>query len=199
MNESTLLAFSLPSVGRKKVIAAFDGGRISSDGGVALVSAAERRLAIADKLAAVIADRRDPDQTTHTIADMLRARMLAIACGYEDANDLTALRRDPALKLACGRLPDSGGDLCSQPTMSRLENMPTRSEIGALLGVMVDLYCASYAKAPKAVTLDIDDTVDVVYGKQQLSFFNAHDDAYCFKPIRVPQPRRQGGSRNELT
>jgi hypothetical protein len=185
MDESTLLAFSLPSVGRKKVIAAFDGGRISSDGGVALLSAAERRLAIADKLAAVIADPRDRDQTTHTIADMLRARMLAIACGYEDANDLTALRRDPALKLACGRLPDSGGDLCSQPTMSRLENMPTRSEIGALLGVMVDLYCASYAKAPKAVMLDIDDTVDVVYGKQQLSFFNAHDDAYCFKPIHV--------------
>lgn len=185
MDESTLLAFSLPSVGRKKVIAAFDGGRISSDGGVALLSAAERRLGVADKLAAVIADPRDPDQTIHTIADMLRARMLAIACGYEDANDLTTLRRDPALKLACGRLPDSGGDLCSQPTMSRLENMPTRSEIGALLGVMVDLYCASYAKAPKAVTLDIDDTVDVVYGKQQLSFFNAHDDAYCFKPIHV--------------
>ena len=69
--------------------------------------------------------------------------------------------------------------------MAARPNMPTRSEIGALLGVMVDLYCASYAKAPKAVTLDIDDTVDVVYGKQQLSFFNAHDDAYCFKPIHV--------------
>lgn len=185
MDESTLLAFSLPSVGRKKVSAAFDGGRISSDGGVALLSAAERRLAIADTLAAVIADPRDPDQTTHTIADMLRARMLAIACGYEDANDLTALRRDPALKLACGRLPDSGADLCSQPTMSRLENMPTRSEVRAMLGAMVDLYCASYAKPPKAVTLDIDDTVDAVHGHQQLSLFDAHADEYCFKPIHV--------------
>jgi hypothetical protein len=185
MDESTLLPFALPSVGRKKVTAAFDGGRITSDGGVSLLAQAERRLGIADALAGALADRRDPDQITHSLADMLRVRMFAIACGHEDANDLGRLRSDPAFKLACGRLPDTGGDLCSQPTMSRLENMPTRSEIGALVGVMVDLYCASYAKPPKAVTLDIDDTVDVVYGKQQLSFFNAHDDAYCFKPIHV--------------
>ena len=185
MPENTLLPFALPSVERKKVTAAFDGGKITSDGGVALLAQAERRLGIADKLAGVIADPRDPDQTTHTIADMLRARMFAIACGYEDANDLATLRLDPAFKLACGRLPDSGADLCSQPTMSRLENLPTRSEIRAQLGVMVDLYCASYFAPPKAVTLDFDDTVDVVYGKQQLSFFNAHEDEYCFKPIHV--------------
>lgn len=185
MTEANLFAFALPSVGRKKVSAAFDGGRISSDGGVTLLAQAERRLDIADQLAAVIADCRDPAQITHSIADMLRARMFAIACGYEDANDLDALRIDPAFKLACGRLPDSGDDLCSQPTMSRLENMPTRGEVRAMLGAMVDLYCASYGAPPKAVTLDIDDTVDEVHGKQQLSLFNAHDDAYCFKPIHV--------------
>ena len=185
MDESILHRFVLPSVGRKKVTAAFDGGRISSDGGVALLAQAERRLGIADSLAAAIADPRNPDLITHSLQDLFRARMLAIACGYEDANDLASLRRDPAFKLACGRLPESGDDLCSQPTMSRLENMPNGSQIRALLGVMVDVYCASYAKAPKAVTLDIDDTVDVVYGKQQLSFFNAHDDAYCFKPIHI--------------
>jgi len=92
---------------------------------------------------------------------------------------------DPAFKLACGRLPDSGDDLCSQPTMSRLENLPSRSDIRALIGVMVDVYCLSYRAAPKAVTLDIDDTVDVVHGAQQLSFFNAYEDEYCFKPIHV--------------
>jgi hypothetical protein len=185
MFECTLVPFALPSVARKKVTAAFDGGKISSDGGVALLAQAERRLGVADKLAAVIEDPRDPDLITHSIQDMLRARMFAIACGYEDAIDLATLRSDPAFKLACGRLPDSGDDLCSQPTMSRLENLPSRSEIRALMGVMVDLYCASYQTAPKAVTLDIDDTVDVVYGKQQLSFFNAHEDEYCFKPIHV--------------
>jgi hypothetical protein len=182
---NTPVPFALPSIERKKVTAAFDGGRITSDGGVALLCLAERRLGIADKLAAAIVDPRNPAQITHSIADMLRARMFAIACGYEDANDLASLRQDPAFKLACGRLPDTGDDLCSQPTMSRLENLPTRSDLRAMLGVMVDLYCASYATAPRAVTLDIDDTVDVVYGKQQLSFFNAHDDAYCFKPIHV--------------
>ena len=185
MDESILLPFSLPSVGRKKVTAAFDGGKISSDGGVALIAQAERRLGLAEKLAAVIDDPRDQDLITHSLADMLRARMLAIACGYEDANDLAHLRSDPAFKLACGRLPDSGDDLCSQPTMSRLENLPSRSEIRALIGVMVDVYCASYQRAPKTVTLDIDDTVEVTYGKQQLSFFNAYEDEYCFKPIHV--------------
>ena len=153
MNESIPVPFALPSVARKKVTAAFDGGRISSDGGLVLLAAAERRLQIADKLAAVIADPRDPAQITHTLQDMLRVRMLAIAAGYEDANDLTSLRSDPAFKLACGRLPETGDDLCSQPTMSRLENLPKRREIRALLGVMVDLYCASYRTAPKAVTL----------------------------------------------
>jgi hypothetical protein len=172
-------------VSGKKVTAAFDGGKITSDGGVALLAQAERRLGIAAKLAAAIDDRRDQDLITHSIADMLRARIFAIACGYEDANDLASLRSDPAFKLACGRLPDSGGDLCSQPTMSRLENMPARSEIRALLGVLVDLYCDSYPAAPKAVTLDIDDTVDATYGKQQLSLFNAFEGAHCFKPIHV--------------
>jgi hypothetical protein len=185
MDESILLPFSLPSVDRKKVTAAFDGGKISSDGGVALLAQAERRLGLADKLAAAIDDPRDPDLITHSIQDMLRARMFAIACGYEDANDLATLRSDPAFKLACGRLPDSGDDLCSQPTMSRLENLPSRSEIRALMGVMADVYCSSYLTPPTAVTLDIDDTVDVVYGAQQLSFFNAYEDEYCFKPIHV--------------
>ena len=74
-------------------------------------------MGIADKLAAEITDRREPTRVIHALSDILRARILAIACGYEDADDLDYLRSDPALKLACGRLPDSGRDLCSQPTM----------------------------------------------------------------------------------
>jgi len=121
MTDDSLLPFSLPSVDRKKITAAFDGGRISSDGGVMLLALAERRLGIADRLAVEITDRRDPMRVVHALSDILRARILAIACGYEDADDLDHLRSDPALKLACGRLPDSGRDLCSQPTMSRSE------------------------------------------------------------------------------
>jgi hypothetical protein len=177
MSDDNLLPFSFPAVQRKKITAAFDGGRITSDGGVMLLAQAERRLGIAERLAQVIPDRRDPDRVTHLLPDiLLRARIFAIACGYEDADDLDRLRCDPAFKLACGRLPDSGIDLCSQPTISRWENAPALRDLIRLTGVMVDLYCASYATPPAAVTLDIDDTVDVVHGHQQLSFLLFSDD-----------------------
>ncbi|MBB2162929.1 IS1380 family transposase, partial [Gluconacetobacter sacchari] len=110
---------------------------------------------------------------------------LAIACGYEDADDLDHLRRDPGFKLACGRLPDTGRDLCSQPTISRWENAPTLREVIRLTYALVDTWCDSYARPPVAVTLDIDDTVDVVHGHQQLALFNAHHDERCFMPIHV--------------
>ena len=114
MVEDTLLPFSLPSVQRKKITAAFDGGIMTSDGGVMLLAAIEKPLGIAAKLAALITDPRNPHLVTHSVADILRARILAIACGYEDGNDLDHLRADPGSKLACGRLADSGADLCSQ-------------------------------------------------------------------------------------
>ena len=133
----------------------------------------------------MIADPRNPLLVTHSVIDILRARMLAIACGYEDADDLDHLRSDPGFKLACGRLPDSGDDLCSQPTMSRWENAPSLREVVRMTYAMIDIYCASYPRPPVAVTLDIDDTVDVVHGHQQLSLFNAHYDERCFLPIHV--------------
>ena len=185
MSEDTLLAFDFPAVGRKKITAAFDGGRMTSDGGVLLLAAVERRIGIARTLAPLIADPRNPRLVTHSVADILRARMLALACGYEDADDLDHLRTDPGFKLACGRLPDSGAELCSQPTISRWENAPTLREVIRMSYAMVDIYCASYARPPRAVTLDIDDTVDVVHGHQQLALFNAHYDERCFQPIHV--------------
>ena len=127
MTDDSQLSFSLPSVSRKKVTAAFDGGRLSSDSGVMLLALAERRRNVAATLAAPITDQRDPSHITHTVADVLRARMLAIGCGYPDGNDFNWLRYDPAFKLACGRLPDSGRDLCSQPTISRWEGRAERS------------------------------------------------------------------------
>jgi hypothetical protein len=185
MSNDPILPFGFPAVGRKKLVAAFDGGRITSDGGVLLLGVVERQLGIAQMLAQLIADPRNPACVTHSVDDILRARMLAIACGYEDADDLDHLRTDPAFKLACGRLPDSGDDLCSQPTMSRWENAPTRREVVRMTSAMIDLYCASYARPPVAVTLDIDDTCDVVHGHQQLSLFNAYYGERCFLPIHV--------------
>jgi DDE family transposase len=183
--DDTLLPFSLPSIGKKKVTAAFDGGRISADGGVLLLAGADRRLGLIDTLAALVPDHRDPALITHTMSDILRARAFAIACGYPDADDLDDLRRDPAFKLACGRLPETGDDLHSQPTMSRWENAPDLRTLIRMARAMVDLWCQSYRQPPKAITLDIDDTADTVHGHQQLSLFNAHYDERCFLPIHV--------------
>ena len=168
MPDPTAATFAFPSVRSKKLTAAFDGGRLPSDGGVLLFAQAARRLGIADKLAAVIPDRRDPSRVVHPLPEILLARILAIACGYEDADDLDHLRADPAFKLACGRLPESGADLMSQPTVSRLENTPGLRDLIRLGRVMVDLYCASYVASPDAVILDIDDTCDVVQSRRAL-------------------------------
>src|SRR3978361_1435743 len=113
MSDPTVLPFAFPSVRAKKLTAAFDGGRLTSDGGVLLLAQAARRLGIAEKLAAVIPDRRDPSRGVHPLPEILLALRLAIACGYEDADYRDHLRADPAFKLACGRRPESGADLMS--------------------------------------------------------------------------------------
>ncbi|MFZ4383136.1 MAG: IS1380 family transposase [Sandarakinorhabdus sp.] len=185
MSDDSAPNFLFPAICRKKVTAAFDGGRLTSDGGVLLLAQAERRMGLATALAGCIADRRDQSRVIHDVDDILRARMLAIACGYEDADDLDALRHDPGFKLALGKLPGGPVGLASQPTMSRWENAPTTRELIRLTGTLVDIYCASYPTPPAAVTLDIDETVDVVHGGQQLSFWNGHYGTRCFLPIHV--------------
>jgi Transposase DDE domain group 1 len=162
MTDDRTPPFSFPAVRGRKLTAAFDGGRLSSDGGVMLLAAAARRTGIAQKLAAVIPDSRDRTRVVHPLAEILLARILAIACGYEDADDLDTLRTDPAFELACGRLPGSGADLMRQPTVSRWENAPGVRDLVGLGRVMVELHGASYVAPAEAVVLDIDDTVDVV-------------------------------------
>jgi len=185
MVDDSVSGFGFPAICRKKVTAAFDGGRLTSDGGVLLLAQAERAMGIAGRLAGCIADPRDQSRVVHGVADILRARVLAIACGYEDADDLDHLRHDPGFKLAAGKLPGGAIGLASQPTMSRWENAPTTRELVRMMDVTVALYCASYPVPPAAVTLDIDETVDVVHGGQQLSFWNGHYGERCFLPIHV--------------
>ncbi len=107
-----------------------------------------------------------------------------IAAGYEDGNDANCLRSDPMFKMALD-LPPSDRELCSQSTISRLENLPDARALLRMGRSMVDLYCASFHKVPKRITLDIDDTFDAVHGGQQLRLFNAHYDEYGFQPIVV--------------
>jgi hypothetical protein len=185
IHEDTRLPFSLPTLCKKKVNAAFDGGQISSDGGVLLLAGADRRLGLIDTLAGLVPDDRNAALITHPMADLLRERVFAIGCGYPDANDLDNLRQDPAFKIACGRLPDSGVDLASQPTISRLENAPDLRTLIRISRGLVDLWCNSYPRPPRSITLDIDDTADTVHGHQQMSLFNAHYDEHCFLPIHI--------------
>ena len=163
MGTSTLLLPGLSPVCGKTVIAKFDGGLLSSDGGILMLREAEQRLRVADRLAGCIEDPRAPDQITHTLADIIRFRLLMIAAGYEDGNDANSLRVDPMFKIAHDLAP-SDRELCSQSTISRLENLPDARTLLRMGSAMVDLYCASFKQVPKRIMLDIDDTFDAVHG-----------------------------------
>jgi hypothetical protein len=111
--------------------------------------------------------------------------MLMIAAGYEDCDDVDALRGDPALKIAVGRCPETGADLMSQPTLSRLENLADWRALTRIGLGQIDLYCKSFARPPTRIVLDIDDTDDAAHGQQELALFNAHYDCTCFQPIHI--------------
>ena len=185
MSKDSLFLPGLSPVEGKQLQVAFDGGLQSSDGGVLLLREVERKLGLARRLAGVIPDWRDPESISHAMADMLRFRMFAIAAGYEDADDCDALRQDPIFKLAAGRGPETGAALCSQPTMSRLENRVSWRTLARLQAALIDQFCASWAKVPARIDLDIDDSWDAVHGGQQLALFNAHHDGYGFLPIHI--------------
>ena len=122
MDDPTLPLPGLSPVAGRSVKACFDGGALSSDAGMLVPREVEHRFGVAERLARCLNDPRDPALVTHSLADMVRFRMLMIAAGYEDGNDATSLRLDPVFKMAQGVAP-SGRDLASQPTISRLENM----------------------------------------------------------------------------
>ena len=175
----------LSAVAGKPVKVTFDAGRLTSDGGVLLLAEIERHLGLAERLAPCIEDPRAPERVQHGLAEMIRFRALLIAAGYADANDCDALRADPAFKMAVGRLPESDAELCSQPTMCRLENLPGPIALKRMMAAMIELFCDSFAEVPRRIVLDIDDTEDRVHGGQQLSLFHAHYDSRCFLPMHI--------------
>ena len=184
MVDSTPPLPGLSPVQGKAVVLRFDGGRLSSEGGLLALCEIKRRLGVADRLAGCLKDPRAPERIGHRLADIIRFRMLMIAAGYEDGNDADALRRDPMFKLALDRLP-SDDELCSQSTISRLENLPDVRALLRLGRALIEQYCASFRQVPKRIVLDVDDTFDRVHGGQQLRLFNAYHDDYGFQPIVV--------------
>src|ERR1700746_1180666 len=184
MVDTTPFLPGLSPVQGKAVVARFDGGRLSSEGGLLVLREVESRLGLADRLAACLKDPRAPEKVVHRLAQIIRFRMLMIAAGYQDGNDAATLRRDPMFKLALGRLP-SAEELCSQATIYRLENLPDRRALLRLGRALIEQYCASFRRVPKRIVLEIDDTFDRVHGGQQLRLFNAFYDDYGFQPIVV--------------
>jgi hypothetical protein len=182
--ETTATLRGLSPVADKPIIAAFDAEGFSASGGLLTLREIERRLGLAPRLAAHIADPREPTQVVHPTEEIIRFRMLMIAAGYEDGNDADVLRHDPMFKLAMGRLP-AGSPLCSQSTISRLENRPDKRTLLRMGYGLIDLYCDSVRQVPRRIVLDIDDHFDAAHGEQERRVFNAHYDAHGFSPIVV--------------
>jgi hypothetical protein len=160
----------------------------SSDGGVALLRKVDQDLGLSERLAAAVGDRRDPDRIDHPLVELFRARIFAIACGYPDCNDLDRLCNDPMLKLVCGQAPLADSRLASQPTLSRFENSVRRTELLRSAYALCDAVLAAQRerrrkRPPRRITIDMDPTDDPTYGGQQLTFFNAHYDNWCYLPM----------------
>lgn len=184
MMNATPLPFDLPAVARKKLTVDFDGGNQSSDAGLLLLRGAEKKIGVCARLADAIRDRRDPMRVRHDMFELVSARVLAIACGYEDGNDHDWLRHDPALKMAVGRCPETGAALASQSTISRFENAPTKADAARLAEGLVDQFTAHVTPAHRDI-FDIDDTFDAAHGGQQMTFWNGHHYERGFAPMHV--------------
>jgi hypothetical protein len=176
---------ALREVDRKKVLVDFSGGTLTSDAGLLLLKEVNAELGLTDGAASALCDDRDSRYTRHSVAELIRQRVFQIAAGYEDANDSDVLRNDPIMKMAADRLPISGPPLASQPTISRFENAPTRTELYRMGAYIVDQFVASYDEAPELIVLDFDDTDNPVYGEQQLALFNRHYNKVCYEPLHV--------------
>lgn len=181
-SEST---FDIP-FGNRTISANFDGGSLSSDAGLLLVREIDKKLGLTKRLADCIRDRRDQSKVKVTIAEMLCQRVFGIAAGYEDCNDHDSLNSDPMMKLAAGRAPISGEDLASQPTLSRLENSVSSTELMRMEEVLLDVFVRSHrAKPVSRLIIDADATDDPAHGQQEFEFFHGYYDCHCFLPLLV--------------
>jgi hypothetical protein len=177
--------FEIPCAG-KQVTATFDGGHLSSDGGLMLLRQVDEQLGLTARLAACIRDERNPNLVEQSVHDLLRQRIFGIMCGYEDCNDFDALRSDPLFKLALGRAPLTGADLGSQPTLSRLENAVGPKDLLRMSAALVEMFVERpRATPPQRIILDADATDDPTHGQQEFEFYHGYYDHHCYLPLLV--------------
>src|SRR5260370_4172502 len=184
---TTTQSVLFPGIFERPVVAQFDQSQGSSDGGAVLLKAADRGLGLTAALAACRKDERQAVKVDHDLEELLTQRIMAIACGYEDANDAARVASDPVHKLLVGRDPVEGEDLASQPTLSRFENSVGRKELFRMAEALADRVIERHRKRlhgrARLITVDLDPTDDPTHGAQQLTFFNWHYDTYCYLPV----------------
>ena len=185
MTECTTEQMIFSFYDQKPLTATFNGGDISSDGGLVFLRQLESRFPLIDQLVCALTDSRDRRYITHEARTMLRQRVFQIACNYSDCNDATTMRHDAILKLCCNADLATGDALASQPTLSRLENSVTNRDLYRIGEALVAAYLSTYTRRPKKIILDVDTTDDPTYGGQQLSFFNGFYGTYMYHPMIV--------------
>lgn len=185
MTECNRKSLSFSSLGRRRIVGDFDGGRLTTDAGGLLLREADRRIGLTQALAERITDPRDPSKTTHELRTMLVQRIFGIAMGYEDGNDHLTLRHDPIFQILANQAPDPEEPLASPSTLSRLENSITHPSLVGMAEVLVDQFLDAHRRAPKEIVLDFDATDDAVHGNQEERFFHGFYDHYCFLPLYV--------------
>lgn len=182
----SLLTLDFPLLlSRKALQVDFSGGNLSSDGGLLLVAQLDRQTRLTERVACCMRDPRLTERVQHPLLDLIRQRVYQIVAGYEDCNDANRLRKDPGLKIAVGRRPQTDPDLASQPTLSRVEHTVGEAECEAINAVLLEYFLECPRGRPKEVVLDFDPSEDPTHGQQEMTFFNGHYGTYCYLPLFV--------------
>lgn len=192
--ECTVEQLSFQAVGRREVVARFDGGQLSSDGGGLLLREVERRTGILRQFASCFRDHRDPVYVLHSVRELISQRVMGLALGYEDLNDHDLLRHDPLLGALVNRT-EVTRPLAGKSTLNRLELTPEGNgkdrykrvvyDGPAIDAVLVNVFVESYAEPPVEIVLDLDTTNDAIHGHQEARFFHGYYDEYCYLPLYI--------------
>ena len=204
MTQCSTDAIELKSLGKRSVVAAFDGGTITSDAGAVLLDKADAAMALLSRAAACFTDHRDPDLIEHSVENLLRQRVFALALGYEDLNDHDELSRDPLLAAVVGKVEPTGrrrrrpADRCrplaGKSTLNRLELTGEDAcpasrykkivlDFEAMRSLFVDLFLDTHTVAPDEIVIDLDATDDPLHGSQEGRFFHGYYKHYCYLPL----------------
>jgi len=192
MTDCTQSGFGFEACGRREIVARFDGGTISSDGGAFLLRQTDQRLNLLARLAECFLDGRNPEQVEHCILEMLSQRIYGLALGYEDLNDHEQLRKDPVFGILAGR-KELDEPLAGKSTLNRMElGAGTKDRYKKITfwkesidELLVKVYTESHVQAPDQIILDVDTTDLPLHGEQEGRFFHGYYDSYCYLPLYI--------------